>query len=249
MQGKNLDIFLGRVNFFMKNNLELTNHYYLLYLENKELRKIKSYIATNSNDTLSFEEKIIILKLHEFYKKYHKNKENKYISLDRFLGLLDDNTVDYFEISLYLFKDYFIAKGFEDILLSTKIKFLSKKEKSLLGDYDIKENLRSDKLKKRAEKILWHLPSENSIHKLFLNDKSNKNKSLFYITNINNFEPLLEFLQVPELDETAEHFSYIFLQRALKKKKIDITGLQNEHTQLQAELSRYYDLIKFYYFS
>lgn len=59
----------------------------------------------------------------------------------------------------------------------------------------------------------------------------------------------MEFLQVPELDETAEHFSYIYLQRALKKKKIDITGLQNEHTQLQAELSRYYDLIKFYYFS
>ena len=137
----------------MKNNLQLTNHYYLLYLENKELRKIKSYIATNSNDTLSFEEKIIILKLHEFYKKYHKNKENKYISLDRFLGLLDDDTEDYFEISLCLFQDYFIAKGFEDILLSTKIKFLSKKEKSLLGDYDIKENLRSDKLKKEPKKF------------------------------------------------------------------------------------------------
>ena len=59
----------------MENNLQLINHYYLLYLENKELRKIKSYIATNSNDTLSFEEKIIILKLHELYKKYHKIKE------------------------------------------------------------------------------------------------------------------------------------------------------------------------------
>lgn len=59
----------------MKNNLHLANHYYLLYIENKELRKIKSYIAKNSNDTLSFEEKIIILKLHELYKKYHKIKK------------------------------------------------------------------------------------------------------------------------------------------------------------------------------
>lgn len=59
----------------------------------------------------------------------------------------------------------------------------------------------------------------------------------------------MKFLKIPELDGTAEHFSYIYLKRALKKKKVDITSLQNEHTQLQAELSRYYDLIKFYYFS
>ena len=111
----------------MENNLQLINHYYLLYLENKELRKIKSYIATNSNDTLSFEEKIIILKLHELYKKYHKIKEKKSISLERFLGLLDEGTEDYFEISLNLFYDYFVAKGFEDILVNTKEKFLSKK--------------------------------------------------------------------------------------------------------------------------
>ncbi|HEL1648416.1 hypothetical protein [Streptococcus suis] len=233
----------------MKNNLKLANHYYLLYRENKELRKIYSYIATNSNDTLSFVEKIIILKLHEFYKRYHKNLENKSISLDRFLGLLDDDREDYFEKSLNLFRNYFIAKGYEDILLSTQKKFLSQKEKSLKGDYDIKENLRSDKLKKRAEKILWHIPSKNSIHKLFLDDKSNKNKSLFYITNINNFESLIKFLNISKLDGTAEHFSFIYLKKALKKKKVDITSLENEHTQLIAELSDYYDLIKFYYFS
>lgn len=121
----------------MENNLHLANHYYLLYIENKELRKIKSYIAKNSNDTLSFEEKIIILKLHDLYKKYHKIKKNKSISLERFLGLLDEDAEDYFEISLNLFHDYFIAKGFEDILVSTKEKFLLKKEKSLIGDYDM----------------------------------------------------------------------------------------------------------------
>ncbi|MFS9017262.1 hypothetical protein QM953_07105 [Streptococcus cristatus] len=240
----------------MGKNLKVTNHYYLLYLENKELRKIKRYIATNSNDTLSFEEKIIILKLHELYKKHHKIKKNKSISLERFLGLLDEGDEDYFEISLELFYNYFEAKGFKDILVSTKEKFLPKKEKNLsikektlIGDYDIKENLRSDKLKKRAEKILWHISSKNSIHKLFLDDKSDKNKSLFYITNINNFDSLMKFLNISKLDETAELFSCTFLQKALKKKKVDITSLENEHTQLQTELSDYYDLIKFYYFS
>lgn len=233
----------------MENNLQLINHYYLLYLENKELRKIKSYIATNSNDTLSFEEKIIILKLHELYKKYHKIKEKKSISLERFLGQLDEGTEDYFEISLNLFYDYFVAKGFEDILVNTKEKFLSKKEKSLIGDYNIKENLRSDKLKKRAEKILWHIPSKYSIHELFLDDKSNKNESLFYITNINNFESLMKFLNIYKLDGNAELFLLILLQKALKKKKVDIATLENDHKQLQTELSHYYDLIKFYYFS
>jgi hypothetical protein len=221
----------------MENNLQLINHYYLLYLENKELRKIKSYIATNSNDTLSFEEKIIILKLHELYKKYHKIKEKKSISLERFLGLLDEGTEDYFEISLNLFYDYFVAKGFEDILVNTKEKFLSKKEKSLIGDYNIKENLRSDKLKKRAEKILWHIPSKYSIHELFLDDKSNKNESLFYITNINNFESLMKFLNIYKLDGNAELFLLILLQKALKKKKVDIATLENDHKQLQTELS------------
>ena len=155
-----------------------------------------------------------------------------------------------------MFYNYFEAKGFKDILVSTKEKFLPKKEKNLsikektlIGDYDIKENLRSDKLKKRAEKILWHISSKNSIHKLFLDDKSDKNKSLFYITNINNFDSLMKFLNISKLDETAELFSCTFLQKALKKKKVDITSLENEHTQLQTELSDYYDLIKFYYFS
>ena len=247
----------------MKNNLQLINHYYLLYLENKELRKIKRYIATNSNDTLSFEEKIIILKLHELYKKYHKIKKNESISLEKFLGLLDKGYEDYFKYASKLFYEYFEAKGFKDILDSATKKYLPEeennsskkekeltiKEKSLRGVYDIKENLRSDKLKKRAEKILWHIPSKNSIHKLFLDDKSNKNKSLFYITNINNFESLMKFLNISKLDKTTEPYLLYFLEKALKNKKVDRASLENEHTQLQTELSDYYDLIKFYYFS
>lgn len=234
----------------MKNNLQLTNHYYLLYLENKELRKIKSYIATNSNDTLSFEEKIIILKLHEFYKKYHKNKENKYISLDRFLGLLDDDTEDYFEISLDLFQNYFIAKGFEDILVSTKEKFLLKKEKSLIGDYDIKENLRSDKLKKRADKILWHIsPTSKAIHSLYLGKSKEKYlNSAFYLANLSNYDELLFFLDIQQLDNNANCLYYILLKQKLRKKKVKIEELEKKHQDLQKELERFYELIKFYYF-
>lgn len=235
----------------MKKNLHLTNYYYLLYLENKELRKIKSYIATNSNDTLSFEEKIIILKLHEFYKKYHKNKKNKSISLDRFLGLLDDDTEDYFEISLYLFENYFIAKGFEDILHSTKKKFLSKKEKSLIGEFDIKENLRSDKLKKRADKILWYVsPSSKAIHSLYLgNSKEKYLNSAFYLANISEYSGLMDFLGTKQLDNNIDYgYYYIFLKQKLRKKKVKIEELEKEHRSLQKELARFYELIKFYYF-
>lgn len=234
----------------MKNNLHLTNHYYLLYIENKELRKIKSYIAKNSNDTLSFEEKIIILKLHELYKKYHKIKENKSISLERFLGLLVEDTEDYFEISLNLFHDYFIAKGFEDILVSTKEKFLLKKEKSLIGDYDIKENLRSDKLKKRADKILWHIsPTSEAIHSLYLGKSKKKYlNSAFYLANLSNYDKLLFFLDIKQLDNNANFFYYTLLKKKLREKKVKIEELEKKHQDLQKELERFYELIKFYYF-
>ena len=234
----------------MKNNLHLANHYYLLYIENKELSKIKSYIAKNSNDTLSFEEKIIILKLHELYKKYHKIKKNKSISLERFLGLLDEDAEDYFENSLNLFYDYFIAKGFEDILGSTKEKFLLKKEKSLIGDYDIKENLRSDKLKKRAEKILWHIsPASKAIHSLYLGKSQEKYlNSAYYLANISNYDELVVFLGLKHLDNRTNFFSYIFLKQKLREKKVKIEELEKEHQDLQKELVRFYELIKFFYF-
>ena len=234
----------------MENNLHLANHYYLLYIENKELRKIKSYIAKNSNDTLSFEEKIIILKLHDLYKKYHKIKKNKSISLERFLGLLDEDAEDYFEISLKLVHDYFIAKGFEDILVSTKEKFLLKKEKSLIGDYDIKENLRSDKLKKRADKILWHIsPTSKAIHSLYLGKSKEKYlNSAFYLANLSNYDELLFFVDIQQLDNNANFLYYILLKRKLREKKVKIEELEKKHQDLQKELERFYELIKFYYF-
>ncbi|MET3634480.1 hypothetical protein [Streptococcus porcorum] len=231
----------------MKKNLKIANHYYLLYLENKELRKIKSYIAKKSSDTFSFEEKIILLKLHEFYKNYNKVTEGKSISLEKFLGITKSNK-NHIKTAIGLFENYFSSKGLRDRLVKSHEKIILLQEKNK-GTYDIKESLRTDKLKKRAEKILWHIPSKNSIHKLFLDDKSSKNNSLFYITNINNFESLMKFLNISKLDVTVEHLSFVFLQKALKKKKVDIASIENEHTQLQAELSDYYDLIKFYYFS
>ena len=234
----------------MKDYSKVANHYYLLYLENKELRKIKSYIAKHSNDTFSFEEKIVLIKLHELYKNYHKKIKEKSISLETFLdiGTAPSDEENHIEIAIGLFENYFTSKGLKNELDKSykKLDLLNKKNE---GAYDIKESLRTDKLKKRADKILLHIPSKKSIHNLFLDDKSNKNKSLFYITNIDNFESLMEFLNISKLDKPAKHFSFILLQKALKKKKIDMASLQTEHQQLQTELSNYYELIKFYYFA
>ena len=135
-------------------------------------------------------------------------------------------------------------------MVSTKEKFLLKKEKSLIGDYDIKENLRSDKLKKRADKILWHIsPTSKAIHSLYLGKSKEKYlNSAFYLANLSNYDELLFFLDIQQLDNNANFLYYILLKRKLREKKVKIEELEKKHQDLQKELERFYELIKFYYF-
>ena len=45
----------------------------------------------------------------------------------------------------------------------------------------------------------------------------------------------MKFLNIYKLDGNAELFLLILLQKALKKKKVDIATLENDHKQLQTE--------------
>lgn len=71
----------------MNNHIKTCNHYFLYYVENIELRKIKNYIPKDrdSKKLLSLEDKVVILKLHELYKMYQKQEHDKIVSLENFL--------------------------------------------------------------------------------------------------------------------------------------------------------------------
>lgn len=56
------------------------------------------------------------------------------------------------------------------------------------------------------------------------------------------------FLDIKQLDNNANFLYYILLKRKLREKKVKIEELEKKHQDLQKELERFYELIKFYYF-
>lgn len=224
-------------------------HYYLRYVENKELRKIKTYIKSNeTEELLSLKEKILILKLHELFDNYDKRK----IGLEKFLGIVKVDGEDYFEKSLKLFEPYFVSKNQQESLKKAikKIKKLKERE-----NYNFLGSFRRDKIEERLRKILWHvIPTKKNFRYMLIGEK-NDSESFFYFSGINDLKTYLKFLGVSEenigksqpLDGELMDEELILLTKKLSSKKIDMLKLDSEHEQLQKELAEYYFIAEFYY--
>lgn len=232
----------------MQKKIKNVNHYYLRYEENKELRKIETYIKNGVSEyTLSLKNKVSILKLHELFDGYHERK----IGLEEFLGISSGNFEDYFDKAIKLFENYFIARNQKESLDEAikKIRKLKNRE-----GYNFLEALRRDKLEKQLNKILWYvIPRKKDIRYIFMKVKKSS-ESIYYFTHIDYFKHLYEFLNLEMPKEEVMHndlinIEFVRLKKVLKDKRVKIETLDSEHEKLQKNLAEYYSIAEFYYYA
>ncbi|HFU4216892.1 TPA: hypothetical protein ACGO8M_000266 [Streptococcus suis] len=227
----------------MENTLKEANHLYLLYIENKVLRKIKNYIkGGEEKETLSLRDKVLILKLHELFDSY----EDKKVGLEKFLGISSSGTEDFFDEALRLFKPYFEAREQSEFLNNAigKVRELKNKE-----EYNFLEPLRRDKIERRLRDILWHIiPKRKNIRYVFGGVKDDS-ESFYYIVNKDDFHAISEFLEIDSSLVVKDPFIFLRLSKKLKRMKVTLSTLEKEHKKLQEELEMYYQLAEFYFYA